>query len=185
MKPILPGGQPVRFKNTSQPKQGAVLILLYPVHSQYYFPLIQRPLYDGVHSGQMALPGGKQEDDDRSLIHTAIRETEEEIGVRSEAIQIVGNLTSFYVAASNHQVLPVIGFVEQRPLFIPDQHEVDEVVEVSLADFMDSSNEKEKEITVSGGYQLTSPYFDVNQKVVWGATAMMLSEFKMILNQIL
>ena len=181
MKPKLQNGTPINFKHPQPPREGAVLILLNKAEDGTRFPLIQRPNYEGVHSGQIALPGGKREASDPDLFGTALRETEEEIGVAQSSIKIIGNLSSFFVAASNFQVLPVVGMVEATPTFIPDQKEVVEVINPRISDLVDHSTKKEKDLIVRGGVKLRSPYFDLENKTVWGATAMMLSEFEAIL----
>ena len=184
MLPKIPGGNKLRFKYSDEPRKGAVLILLYEAADEVYFPLIQRPQYEGVHSGQIALPGGRYEEADKDLIATAIRETQEEVGADPNTIEVIGHLSEFMVSASNHLVLPVIGYTRTKPSFVPDPYEVDEVIEARLAEIMDDSLIRETEIVTSGGYRLKSPYFDVQGKVVWGATAMMLSEFVQIIKEL-
>jgi 8-oxo-dGTP pyrophosphatase MutT (NUDIX family) len=182
--PKLTAGQRMSFKYTEPPRMAAVLILLYEKNGEVYFPLIQRPQYEGIHSGQMALPGGRQELEDADLTITALRETHEEIGIAPEHIKIIGNLSEFLVSASNHLILPVIGYMTTKPHFIPDEIEVDEIIEAPLSQLLDVSRLKEKEIEAARGYRMTAPYFDIENKVVWGATAMMLSEFSMILEEL-
>jgi 8-oxo-dGTP pyrophosphatase MutT (NUDIX family) len=178
-------GSRLRFTQNEKTRAGGVMIMLYEQNGEVFFPLIQRPNYDGVHGGQVSFPGGKREDNDTDTFHTAVRETEEEIGVPAKQIEIIGSLTEFFVGASNNLVLPVIGTSNDQPTFIPDQHEVSEVVEAKVSELLDDNLVKEKVITVGGGQvQLNSPYFDIQNKVVWGATAMMLSEFKDILKEI-
>lgn len=174
----------VSFNHKGQPRKGAVLILLYEDAGRIWFPLIQRPLYEGVHSGQIALPGGRYEDSDSDLIETALRETHEEIGVPASEITVIGHLSEFMVSASNHLVLPVIGYAGSKPTFQKDDYEVDEVIEVPLEELLDENRIKEKEIITAHGFRLHSPYYDVQGKVVWGATAMMLSEFVQIINDL-
>lgn len=174
----------LRFKFDEEPRKGAVLILLYPDSNVIKFPLIQRPLYEGVHSGQIALPGGRYETADRDLVETALRETHEEIGVHPDHVNIIGQLSEFMVSASNHLVLPVIGYAAVKPVFKKDDYEVDEIIETPLDELLDATRIKEKEIITASGYRLHSPYYDVQGKVVWGATAMMLSEFIQIINDL-
>ncbi|RLD23978.1 MAG: coenzyme A pyrophosphatase [Bacteroidetes bacterium] len=162
-------------------RPGGVMILFYLKDEEIYFPLIQRPDYDGVHAKQMSFPGGKKDDEDESLIITAIRETNEEIGVESGKIEVIGSLSELYIIASNFNVLPTIGIFGGLPDFLADEHEVDEVVEVKLTDLMDDAKQKEKPMTILQGITINAPYFDLNDKVVWGATAMILSELKQIL----
>lgn len=177
MMPKLSSGSGVRFKNTREPRKGAVLLLLYEKEGELYFPLIQRPVYEGVHSGQIAFPGGRWEEQDTDLYHTALREANEEVGVDPDLISVLGTLSKFMVSASNHLVLPVVGHCSSEPVFRRDPYEVDEVIEARLEELLDQQKRKETEITTAQGYKLKSPYFELNGKVVWGATAMMLSEF--------
>lgn len=162
-------------------RPGGVMILFYLKDNFLHFPLIQRPDYDGVHAKQMSFPGGKKDEEDESLKITALRETKEEIGIDPSKIEIIGSLTELYIIASNFNVLPVIGILRGVPNFIADEHEVDEVIEVKLEDLMDDGKQKEKPLTILQGITINAPYFDLNDKVVWGATAMILSELKQIL----
>lgn len=184
MLPRFPSGNRIQFKNAENPRKGAVLVLLYEQGDSFSFPLIQRPTYDGVHSGQVAFPGGKMEPEDPDLYITAIREAEEEIGIDRQYVEVLGCLSEFFVAASNHLVLPVVGYYHAEPVFTPDQHEVEHVIEAPLKELLDQERRKEKEITTNHGYKLLSPYFDIQDKVVWGATAMMLSEFAEIIRRL-
>ncbi len=184
MMPRLPSGMPANLQHKQKPREGAVLILIYEDEAGLRFPLIQRPKYNGVHSGQMGLPGGKAEPEDLSLHTTALREAQEEIGVVPEQVEVVGELSSFYVSASNYQILPVVAITHEMPQFVPDQHEVDEVVIANVHHLIDQTFLKEKEIVVAAGFPLQSPYFEVEGRTVWGATAMMLSEFSVILKEI-
>ena len=162
-------------------RPGGVMILFYLKDNFLHFPLIQRPDYDGVHAKQMSFPGGKKDEEDESLKITALRETKEEIGIDPSKIEIIGSLTELYIIASNFNVLPTIGILRELPDFIADKHEVDEVIEVKLEDLMDDGKQKEKPLTILQGITINAPYFDLNDKVVWGATAMILSELKQIL----
>lgn len=170
----------MRFKREDEPKKGAVMILLYQDADAIRFPLIQRPEYPGVHSGQMALPGGKREAMETD-IETALRETEEEIGIPQGQISVIGELTSFYVFVSNFQIQPVIGFLKEVPKFIAQEAEVSEIVSARLDHLLHDDFAKEKIIRPHETVALEAPYFDLENKVVWGATAMMLNELKVIL----
>ena len=153
------------------------MILLYEEAGVIQFPLIQRSEYRGVHSGQIALPGGKADESDADLIATATREAHEELGIDPLSIEIVGSLTSFFVAASNFQILPVVAYAREYPQFVPDEREVAGVVKADLKTMINPQTIKEKEITPAEGITFDAPYYDLSGKVVWGATAMMLSEF--------
>ncbi len=176
-------GGVIDFKKRPDLRHGGVLILFYYDQDHWKFPVIRRAEYDGVHGGQIALPGGKKEEEDIDLIATATRETEEEIGVNRSDIQIVGQLSSFFVGASNYEVLPVVGMIDHKPNFLPDPMEVAEVIEVRMMDFLDGSKRKEKEIMVRD-FPLIAPYFDIENQFIWGATAMMLSELTAIVKDI-
>lgn len=162
------------LKNPSKP--GGVMILLYPHNGDIYLPLMKRPTYAGAHSGQVSFPGGKFEQEDLDLRATALRETEEEIGVRSEEVQVIGTLSELFIIASNFKVYPSVGYINERPVFVPDAVEVETVLEVSLSHLRDLSRRGVEQMTF-GNYTIHSPYFNVDGHVVWGATAMMLSEF--------
>ncbi|GAB4235277.1 MAG: CoA pyrophosphatase [Ekhidna sp.] len=183
MKPRLPNGAPLRMKHDEKPREGGVLILFYEEHGQVRFPIIERPKYEGIHSGQMALPGGRREEEDRSLVETALRETHEEIGIRASEIEVIGSLSEFFVAASNYMVLPVIGKLKTAPQFTPDPREVADVVTPAITELVDPTNLKEKEMVVRNGFRMHCPYFDLSNRMVWGATAMMLSELVMVLDE--
>ncbi len=166
------------------PVKSAVLILLYPDHEgNIKFPLIQRPDYEGAHSGQISLPGGKIEHSDAGLTETALRETEEEIGVKREKVEVIGSLTNLYITVSNYDVTPVIGFTDQKPHFFIDETEVAELIEADLADLLSMEKLKEGDVLVRGKYKVRTPYFDIGGYMVWGATAMILSEFSVILRR--
>lgn len=182
MSARLANGQKVKMQHDEPPKEGAVMVLFYPDDKIIRFPLIQRPEYPGVHSGQMALPGGKKERGETD-IETALRETEEEIGVSANRVEVVGTLSSFYVSASNFSIQPVIGAIHEKPRFVPEENEVAEIVSARVKHLLYEDYLKEKEITVGGGFRLQAPYFDLEGKVVWGATAMMLNELRWILRE--
>jgi len=184
MKPLLANGIPIRFPERSDTREGGVLILLYEKNNTIHFPLIRRSEYEGVHSGQIALPGGRYEASDSNLIDTALRETEEEIGIDRSTVSVIGQLSKFYVGASNYNILPVVGYLKEVPEFRPDLFEVAEVIEAKLEVLLNPENVKTKTIRARNAVELTSPYFDIQDQTVWGATAMMLSEFSEILKEL-
>lgn len=177
-----------RSKATLAPidaRLASVLCLLYPKNGQWHLPLIQRVITkNDKHSGQMSFPGGKLEPTDSTNQATALREAQEEIGIRKEDVTLLGDLTPLYVPASNFKVFPFIGYLDYTPTFIPQEREVAEVVEVKLEQLIHPQTKKYKTIEYGNGYSIKDvPYFDVNEKTVWGATAMMLSEFVELINQ--
>jgi 8-oxo-dGTP pyrophosphatase MutT (NUDIX family) len=159
----------------SQARLSAVLFLLYYKDDALHLPLIRRPDYEGVHGGQMALPGGRLEPQDPSLAHTALRETWEEVGVAVPDARLAGALTSLYIPPSRSLVHPFVAVLEGPPQFRPDPREVDRIFEIPLPE-LHRTPLSEQSVTVMGGHRLRVPAYLVQEQVVWGATAMMLSE---------
>ena len=170
-----------RYKIPAEARPGSVLILLFEDEGTIKLPLIMRSDYDGVHSGQIGLPGGKFESEDADLQSTALRETEEEIGISKSDVSLIGRLTELYIPPSNFLVHPFVGTIPFKPEFVPDQNEVARIIELDLDTLMDENNISEKDIKLSTGITIRSPVFHFNNDTVWGATAMMLSEFKSVL----
>lgn len=167
------------FEHKSPPKPGSVLILLYPDKNEIKFPLTKRPEYLGAHSGQVSLPGGKAEPGE-TAIETALREGEEEIGIRGSDIEVIGTLSNFFVVPSNFLVTPVVGIQHSKPLFTPDPIEVVRVLEGTLSELLREDAVTVREITAARVYRLNAPHFLIEDEVVWGATAMMLNELRMV-----
>jgi len=166
------------------PKESAVLILFYPVDGVPHFCLIQRPEYDGIHSGQVCFPGGRKDDDDSDLAQTALRESHEEIGVDPKTVNLLGELTQVYVPPSNFLITPFVGNCLVKPEFIPDKTEVDSVIHVNLDQFLNPTIVKRKVIPIGRlGISIDTPYFDIADRTVWGATAVILAEVKEIVNK--
>jgi len=167
-------------------KLAAVLALFYPSkEGETLLVLILRKSYKGVHSAQVGFPGGKPEPEDDGMEATALRETWEEIGVSSEKIKVLRELTSIYIPPSNFLVSLFLGIAHAPLTFTLQPSEVDAVLEVSLTDFMDDKSEVVSEILAADGTAYEVPAFKINGRIVWGATAMMLIEIKSMLNQIL
>ncbi len=162
-------------------KESSVCILLYKDKNTIYFPLIERVVYAGVHSGQIALPGGKKDEEDVDLVQTALRELEEEIGISHTNIEVVGKLTQVYIPPSNFLVNPIVAISHQIPEFILNPTEVQSVIPFSLNELLDDTIVKQTMIELEKGLKIKTPYFDVRGKVLWGATAMILNELKHIL----
>jgi len=164
------------------PRKAAVLALFYPdKDDNTYIVLILRKTYKGVHSAQIGFPGGRVELTDKDLEETAIRETYEEIGVQPQNINIVKKLTKIYIPPSNFWVYPFIGTANHTPNFVRQETEVEKIVEVKLEDFLNDSSLVVKKLSTSYAKEVDVPAFLLNDHVVWGATAMMLSEVKMVL----
>ncbi len=160
------------------PKESAVLALFYPdKDSNTKILLMLRSNYKGVHASQISFPGGKKEKNDNNLMHTALRETEEEFGILKTDIAIVRELTKTYIPPSNFWVTPFIGILKSTPT-LKTNYEVEEVIEVTLSDLLDDKNLSSKNLTTSYMKNIDVPCFKLNDYVVWGATAMILSEIK-------
>lgn len=172
-----------QLPDPAQARPSSVLILFYPCHGSWFLPFIQRPVYDGVHSGQISFPGGKCEEEDSDYCATALRESNEEIGIVQEDVQILGALTPLYIPNSNFHVYPHVGWVDYQPEFSPDPIEVDEVIEVPLDVLLNQENVKQLTRNING-VSLSAPYFDAEGYVIWGATAMILSEMLEVLRKI-
>ncbi|MDZ4715712.1 MAG: CoA pyrophosphatase [Cytophagales bacterium] len=167
------------FVHSVPPKPGSVLILLYPEDGRIKFPLTKRPEYLGAHSGQVSFPGGKAEQGE-TIEQTALREGEEEIGIHPSSVEIIGKLSDFFVIPSNFMISPVVGFQRSKPYFIPDPVEVAKVLEGSVEDLVREDAVSVKDIIAGRIYNLRAPHFTVENEIVWGATAMILNELRMI-----
>ena len=166
-----------RFKIPENHKKASVLALFYLKNDDWHLALMQRPESPYAHSKQVSFPGGGAEDHDIDEAETALRETEEEFGIPKSKINLIGRLTHIYIPVSNYLVHPFIGYLAEEPAFNPDTNEVEEIVEVPLTQLLDPANRKITEIEVHNGVKLQNvPYFHLADKVIWGATAMMLGE---------
>lgn len=162
----------------AKPSKAAVLALFFPdQEEETSFLLTLRASYPGAHSSQISFPGGKFESGDQSLQHTALRETIEETGVEPGRITIRKALSETYIPPSNFLVQPFMGLVTTRPDFTPN-HEVERIIEVKLEDLLSDRSLGSKNLTTSYMENVEVPCFMLNNQVVWGATAMMLSEIK-------
>jgi 8-oxo-dGTP pyrophosphatase MutT (NUDIX family) len=162
-----------------QPRQGGVLILLYPEDGRIHLPLTRRTETLEDHKGQISLPGGAREGDEL-LEWTALRETHEELGVAPQSVEILGVLTPLYIFLSDYCITPYVAARPDRPTFVPDPVEVAEVLEVSLAILLDPAIRHEEE-RVLHGVTTHVPFYQIGKHKVWGATAMVLSEFVAVL----
>ncbi len=163
--------------NFPHARQSAVMALLYPKHNKVHTVLMLRNTYHGVHSGQVSFPGGKMEEIDSDLWATALREANEELGIDPQQVRKILPLTQVYIPPSNFFVTPFLAVSTSRPDFIPDPTEVNRIIETPLEAFLDTSKQKEKYLELGqNGLRSKVKYFDIAGEVVWGATAMMLSE---------
>ncbi len=169
------------LKQNQNHRPSAVLLPLFPYEGTIYTALIRRPSYDGMHSGQLALPGGKVEAGDLSLTFTAIRETEEEVGIKIPESAILGTLSPVYIPVSNFLVNPFVARLNAKPAWIPDKHEVDAVIEFPLHHLLDAEFKDRRRITIGNNMFIDAPCYIVDGQVLWGATAMIFSELESLL----
>ncbi|NRS88131.1 8-oxo-dGTP pyrophosphatase MutT (NUDIX family) [Flavobacterium sp. 7E] len=167
------------------PKVAAVMMLFYPKEDLTHLVLIVRNTYKGVHSAQVAFPGGKYEDEDVVFTNTALRETHEEVGVHPDKMQIIKPFTPMYIPPSNFMVHPFLGICTEEILFIPEPSEVAAIIELPLSVFLSENIVVETNLTTSYANNIKVPAFDIDGNIVWGATAMMLSELKEVLKIVL
>ncbi len=172
-----------RFESKLPPnhRKGSVLILIYPHEDKAFFPLIKRPVYRGVHSGQIAFPGGKMEEEDQDEIDTALREAWEEVGILPEQVKLIGRMSDLFIPASNFLVTPVLAYSEVMPDFVAEEKEVARIIQTAVSTLLEPSYRKQKILEISNNFRLDTPYFEVDKEMVWGATAMILSELLQIL----
>ena len=182
MRPYMPLSPKLDPPALFKPREGAVLALFYPVQNVPHLLLMERPSYQGAHGGQISFPGGKLELSE-SHLDAAIREAWEETGVIPEEVKVLGKLSKVYVWASNFNIQPFLAFSERRPEFKPDQREVANILEAPVDLFFQKGVIKEKQLMGAMGIELMAPYFDVFDRTLWGATAMIISEIMHVIDQ--
>ncbi|MFV8328385.1 NUDIX hydrolase [Flavobacterium sp. ZS1P14] len=166
-------------------RKAAVMMLFYPKNGSTHLVLIVRSSYNGTHSSQIAFPGGKFEPEDGVFANTALRETHEEIGILPTDIEIIKAFTELYIPPSNFMVHPFLGISREEISFIPDPNEVANIIELPLSVFLSDEIIISAEMVTSYAGKITVPAFKIEEHIVWGATAMMLSELKEVLKKVL
>jgi len=159
-----------------RPRQSGALLLLYPRNGQLTLALTRRADMLDNHRGQIALPGGRQEPGE-TLAETAVRETCEELGICLDGSHVLNRLASLYIPPSDFELHPFVAYHPARPDFAPSPAEVSELLEVSLDRLLDPAVHQEEEWTIRG-HQVQVPFYYLGEHKVWGATAMVLSEFE-------
>lgn len=174
------------FHDLSKAKASAVMCLLYQdQNNQAKGILMERQDDGGKHSGQISFPGGKKEQNDPDLLYTALRETEEEIGLSAKKIEVLGALSEVYIPVSNFLVQPYIGFIRGDFELIPSNYEVKQIIHFSITDLMNDQTITKKDILSHSGTTLKGvPCFYLENKIVWGATSLILNELKYLLKRI-
>lgn len=167
------------------PRKAAVMILLYPRNQQTNLALILRNEYKGVHSSQIAFPGGKVEISDSSLEAAALRETHEEIGIAPSQINVVRPFTEIFIPPSNFMVHPFLGYSDDELIFHPDSAEVAGMIEFPLQNLLESDTLVNAMMATSYSENISVPAFKIGDHLVWGATAMIMSELSEVLKKVL
>lgn len=174
-EPVGNGGPTRKMDPTPHARQSSVLVLIYPNQEMKLEILLTLRSSDIDHGGQISFPGGRSEEDE-TAVETALREAREEVGVKPEEVEIIGQLTKLFVSHSNNDVTPIVGFMEKQPRLSLDPREVEEAFSVELDSLLGKKN-----LTVEDWdlreHTFKVPYWDVHRVPLWGATAMMLSEF--------
>lgn len=160
----------------------AVLILLYPDNESIHTVFMQRPDYNGVHGGQISFPGGKKEPEDENVVQTALREAHEETGVDNTRIRVIETLTPLFIPVSNMIVTPVVGWINEKPVFNHQPEEVVFLIDADLKILLDPAIIKSKPFEIRGE-MLEVKYFDYEGNMIWGATGMILHELLIILRR--
>ncbi|WP_026934667.1 NUDIX hydrolase [Christiangramia echinicola] len=167
------------------PQEAGVMAVFYPDNENVTrLVLILRKTYKGVHSNQVGFPGGRVEEIDKDLEETALRETEEEVGIPQNEIEVVKKLSRLYIPPSNFWVQPYIGLLKTTPQMVAQETEVEEILEVKLSDFLNDDNMITENLSTSYAKEIEVPAYRLNGYVVWGATGMMLSEIRELLLKI-
>lgn len=163
-------------------KPSSVLLLLFPEGDQIYICLTKRPPTMTFHPGQISFPGGKVEKEDSSAEMTALREAREEVGINPSSIEILGKLSDLYVEVSKFSIQPFLAWADKKPEFLVNAGEVEELILFPLSDFIANEIISEIELdTVTGPLRIR--YYPFNGEIIWGATAMILSELIEILKK--
>ena len=166
-------------------KTACVMALLFPKGNEWHTAYIERVHHiNDKHAGQISFPGGKLEEIDNSLEACALRETQEELGINAAGVEIIGKLSPIYVYVSNFHIHPFVGFIEEEPSFIPEESEVNRIIEVPLKHFDAEHTTSRKNIHVRSTTIKDVPYYDLFGSVLWGATAMITSEFNEVIRRI-
>ena len=167
-----------------KPKKAAVMALVCPgTNDELQMVFMLRKQYEGVHSNQIGFPGGKLEHLE-DYLQAALRETYEEIGIIENDITVLRALTEVYIPPSNFLVQPYLGWIAKRPEFILEAKEVERLIEIPLMNILDDQFLASEVMKTSYANAIEVPVFKFNEDIIWGATAMMLSEIKDLITNV-
>lgn len=178
MSPVGESSNKYQESNPDSKKAG-VIALLFPDESEMLnlIYIKRTSLHKGdKHSGQISFPGGQREDGDENLEQTALRELEEELGIPTSAVHIIGALTPLYIWVSNFYVEPYLAYMSSKPEFIPQASEVEYPIVVPMEALLKEETKGKKDLQIRNATMPQVPYYDIYGDVLWGATAMMTSE---------
>lgn len=165
-------------------KLSAVLVLLFFKEGEWWTMLMERNSYNGHHSKQISFPGGRVEPEDNNLKDTALREFAEEMGVILQPNQVLSKLTQLYIPPSNFYVQPFIASTTKQLNFIPEEKEVNTLIPIPLKWLVEEIEISREKVTVSGGeFTIQAPSFKYNEHIIWGATAMILNELRVLIKR--
>lgn len=184
MSPLKRPLSSLAIKEAENIRESAVAIILFPNENTHHCILIQRPIYDGTHSGQVSFPGGKKDLEDIHLEFTARREAFEEVGIELNESLLVGELTDVFIPVSSFKVKPFIYYHETLPSLKADEREVSEIFTFTIDELLSEDSFATMEIKFPNGIsQKNIPCFNLSNKQIWGATALILNELReLILN---
>ncbi len=183
--PLSPLHRPVTsevIQNLTEYKESAVAVVLFEVETTLQCILIQRTEYTGKHSGQISFPGGKKDNEDADLLATAIRECLEEIGVDISSSEYLGKLTQVYIPVSGFLVEPHVFYYPEVPVFVQQEREVAAVFTISLDELIAEDVMSEMKVTTENKLvKMNVPCFNIRDKQIWGATALILNELREVI----
>jgi len=181
---MVPPGRELTLKSEHEPDvtHSSVLFLIFPIIDRLYTCLIKRPGSMKHHPGQIGFPGGKVEEADLSPEMAAVREAQEEVGLLPDSYRVIGKLSDLYIQVSNFVIHPYVAWADQKPDFEINHSEVEDIVLFPLHDFMEDEKLAETELDTFSG-KLMVPYYPHHGEIVWGGTAMILSEFFDLIRQ--
>lgn len=166
--------------HSSPPVNSAVLVLIVPYENELAIPFILRSDSGKYHGGQIALPGGKMEQEDNNALETALRECREEIGVPEEKVSILGVLSDIYIPLSNYNITPIVGTTLKLPEFTLSTNEVEKVILVKLSDLFEDRNKNTRSFT-RHDHEIVAPGYKIGENFIWGATAMIIAELEQLM----
>ena len=183
--PFIAKQRKTALQNDESPRLSSVAVTFFPQNDEANILLIERQSYDGVHSGQIGFPGGKVEEEDESLVDTALREMEEEVGVLRKTPKLIRSISEVYIPPSRFLVDPFLFYLTKLPELSRNEREVQKIIFLPVSKLLDDKLVVQGEIRLNNGVEIKMPYFEHQGHQIWGATAMMLSEIKWMIRGVI